>query len=229
MAYRRTERVEARLADNRQRILRAARRLIADGGFREAQVVAIAAAAGVATGTIYRYFPSKAELFAELLRVICQRELDVVSSIRASDGSASERLGAAVGAFTRRALRSARLAYAIIVEPVDPEVDEVRLEYRRAQARVFESIIAEGIAAGEFPPQDARASAACLVGAFLEGLVGPLGQPTGLDDEARRSLDAITAFTLRAISGRETTTGAAGADTAREPAEPAGTTSERPR
>jgi AcrR family transcriptional regulator len=202
--YRRTERVEARLAGNRQRILRTARQLMAEGGFREARVTAIAAAAGVATGTIYRYFPSKAELFAEVLRVICQRELDVVSAIADSGGPARDRLAAAVRAFTSRALRGRRLAYTIIIEPVDPEVDQVRLEYRRAQGRVFESIIADGIGAGEFPPQNVKASAACLVGAFLEGLVGPLGQDAGVDDEAGRSLiEAIVGFALRAVSGGE--------------------------
>lgn len=204
MAYRRTERIEARLADNRQRILKAARDLIADGGFREAQVVAIAAAAGVATGTIYRYFPSKADLFAEVLRMICQRELDVTSAIAVSGGHVADRLAAAVTAFTSRALRGRRLAYAIIVEPVDPEVDEVRLEYRRAQGRVFESIIADGIATGEFPPQNVQASAACLVGAFLEGLAGPLAPDVEADDEAAHTLiAAIVDFALRAVSGKE--------------------------
>ncbi|HKY90247.1 MAG TPA: helix-turn-helix domain-containing protein, partial [Nevskiaceae bacterium] len=67
MAYRRTPMMEERLADNRSRILRAARGLVAQGGFREAQIAAVAAAAGLSTGSIYRYFPSKAELFVELL------------------------------------------------------------------------------------------------------------------------------------------------------------------
>jgi len=58
MAYRRTERVEARLADNRARILRTARQLVAESGFRETQIASIAASAGVAVGTVYRYFPT---------------------------------------------------------------------------------------------------------------------------------------------------------------------------
>jgi AcrR family transcriptional regulator len=52
LAYRRTEKVEARLADARAAIIRAARRVVADGGFAEAQVATVAAAAGVATGTV---------------------------------------------------------------------------------------------------------------------------------------------------------------------------------
>lgn len=204
MSYRRTERVEARLADNRGRILRAARALIADGGFREAQVVAIAAAAGLASGTLYRYFPSKVDLFAELLRVICERELEVTTAIATSGGPALARIRSAVGAFSRRALRARRLAYAIIVEPVVPELDQVRLEYRRAQTRVFATMIRAGIAAGEFPRQNVETSAACLVGGFLEGLVSPLSHGLELDNEsAERLLADIESFAARAVSGKD--------------------------
>ena len=67
MAYRRSPLMQERLADNRERILRAARTLIARGGFREASIAAVAQEVGRSTGAIYRYFPSKAGLFVELL------------------------------------------------------------------------------------------------------------------------------------------------------------------
>ena len=70
MAYRKTDTVEARLADNRKRILAAARSLVSEGGWPEAQVTHVAAAAGLATGTVYRYFPSKADLFLTLLQAV---------------------------------------------------------------------------------------------------------------------------------------------------------------
>jgi len=57
MAYKRSALMEERLAGNRQRILLAARRLVAAGGFRGAPVTAVAAEAGVSTGLIYRHFP----------------------------------------------------------------------------------------------------------------------------------------------------------------------------
>ena len=72
MAYRQTPAVEARLQDKRSRILEAARVLVSEGGWQEAQVASVAAAAGIATGTVYRYFPSKAELFAEVLSLVSQ-------------------------------------------------------------------------------------------------------------------------------------------------------------
>jgi AcrR family transcriptional regulator len=204
MVYRRTERVEARLADNRAKILQAARRLVAEGGFQEAQIASIASLAGVAVGTVYRYFPTKADLFAQIVRAVSQREIDVLREIADSGGPASERLAAAGHAFASRALRGRRLAAAVLAEPVDPEVDDVRLEYRRIHYRTFERIIREGIQAGEFPSQDVSAGAACLVGAFMEGLISPLAMETTSSDEENAGLiDAIVRFALRAISGRE--------------------------
>ena len=47
MVYRRTPAVVVRLEDNRARILKAARDLVAEGGWRHAQVAAVAAKAGV--------------------------------------------------------------------------------------------------------------------------------------------------------------------------------------
>jgi AcrR family transcriptional regulator len=204
MVYRRTQRVEARLADNRARILHAARTLVGEQGFRETQVALVASVAGVAVGTVYRYFPSKAELFAEVVRTVSQREADVLREIAASDGTASERLAAAVRAFASRALRGRRLAYAVIAEPVDPEVDIVRLEYRRIHCGTFERIIREGIREGDFPPQVVEASAACLVGAFIEGLVGPLAmESVSGEADSANLIDAIERFALRAVSGKE--------------------------
>lgn len=204
MVYRRTERIEARLADNRSRILHAARALVTEQGFRETQVALVASLADVAVGTVYRYFPSKADLFAEIVRTVSQREVEVLRKIAESDGSAAERLAAAVRAFASRALQGRRLAYAVIAEPVDPEVDAVRLEYRRIHCATFERLIGEGIGNGEFPPQDVAASAACLVGAFIEGLVGPLAmESSAASGDGTKLIDAIERFAVRAVSGKE--------------------------
>jgi AcrR family transcriptional regulator len=51
----------------RQDLLEAARRVFAEKGFHDAKVGDIAAAAGVAKGTVYLYFPDKRSIFAELI------------------------------------------------------------------------------------------------------------------------------------------------------------------
>jgi len=115
MVYRRTPSVVTRLEDNRARILAAARALVAEGGWRHAHVATVAEKAGVATGTVYRYFPSKAELFAEVLAIVSSRERDVIAAIVDGDGTPATRLRGAVQAFSKRALKGRRLAHAIFL------------------------------------------------------------------------------------------------------------------
>jgi AcrR family transcriptional regulator len=205
MAYRATERTEAKRAEARERIVGAALELVAAGGYREAQVAAVAKRARVATGTVYRHFPSKGDLVTEVFRVASQREVDAVAAATAARGTAPERIGAAVDVFARRALRGRRLAWALLAEPVDPGVEAERLLFRHAYADVFARAIEEGIAAGELPPQDAALTAAALVGAIGEALVGPLS-PTH-DAPAAPSADALvaglTTFCLRATTDQE--------------------------
>ena len=186
MAYRRTENATQRLADKRARILKAARDLVADGGWSAAQVDHVAAKAGVATGTVYRYWSSKAELCAEIVAAVSAREVGIVKAIADGDGSPMEKLPAAIRTFAGRALRGRRLAYALIAEPVDPEVEAVRLDYRAQLALCLERILREGIMRGAFPRLDPAVAAACIVGAFMEALIGPLAPAKGTGP-ARRS------------------------------------------
>jgi AcrR family transcriptional regulator len=179
VAYRQTAAVEARLQDNRSRILEAARALVSEGGWTEAQVASVAAAAGIATGTVYRYFPSKAELFAEVLSAVSQREVDVLDEIARSDATALARLHTAVATFVKRAMRNPRLAYALIAEPCDKEIDQARLTYRAAISEVVRSMISSGQKTGEMRSDvEADIAATVIVGGFMEGLIGPLSPLT---------------------------------------------------
>src|SRR5919106_4426704 len=100
MPYRPTEKTEARRLATRERIVAAALDRVAGGGYASAGVQAVAADAGVAVGTVYRHFPSKGDLFAEVFRRASQRELDVVVHVSRADGRGSaERVAAAVEAF----------------------------------------------------------------------------------------------------------------------------------
>jgi AcrR family transcriptional regulator len=210
-------RVAARLADTRRRILDAARTVVAEQGFAAAQVAVVAQLADVATGSVYRHFPSKAALFAEMLRSVCERELAVVHAIAAeTDRGAAERVGDAVAAFTDRALRGQGLSYAVIAEPMDREVDQVRLQARADLAEAFTGLIEEGIAAGEIGEQDCRARGAAIVGAMLEALVAPLAEASEIERH-RADLPAEIGRFCQAAIGGVTTTSRAATDPATPP------------
>ena len=88
--------------------------MVAEQGYAAAQV----AVGGVGRGRGHRVgvpaLPSKASLFTEMLRVVCDRELTVVQAIAAErERPALDRISDAVATFADRALRGDGLAYAV--------------------------------------------------------------------------------------------------------------------
>lgn len=206
MAYRPTPRTEARRAAVRERIVDAAIAQLDEGGYASATVQAVASRAGVATGSLYRHFPSKADLLAEVFRRAAQREVDVMAAVAAeADRPATERLAAAVEAFARRALAAPERAYALLAEPVDPAVDAERLIFRRAYRDVLQGALEEGVTTGELAPHDTATVAAALVGAIGEALVGPLSPAAGRAGRGRHEalVAGIVQFCINALPRAE--------------------------
>ena len=199
MAYRRTANVIRRLNARREAIVDAARAAAAAGGMAAIQIAPVAERAGVAAGTVYRYFPGKIELVAALVESVAEREIAAVR--RAGDAAPGplSALVAVIVTFAARALRDRKLAWAVIAEPVDTETDTVRQQYRKTLAEEIEGRIRAAIDSGHLPEQDVGLAAAALVGALLEGLVGPLASET--IDEPTRTREAVQAVTLFALRG----------------------------
>jgi AcrR family transcriptional regulator len=196
VAYRRTPRVQARLDAQHGALVEAAAAILAEDGYAGCSIAAVAARAGVASGTVYTHFRSKTDLAAEVFLRIVTREVEAVRAA-AAGGSAVERTVAIIDTFAGRALKSPRRAYALLAEPVDPAVDELRLAFRRAFRDVIADAIEHGVADGELPPQNATVVAAALVGAIGEALIGPL--VTGAPDPD--TVPALIQFAIRAVGG----------------------------
>src|SRR5262249_56662037 len=81
----------------RVRLVHAAAEVIQEGGWGSASVGAIAKRAGVAAGTLYRHFPSKAELFLEVFRTVSERELTAMTTAQAAVTGLAERFEAVGG------------------------------------------------------------------------------------------------------------------------------------
>lgn len=197
MAYRRTENVVRRLAERERTILRAAGSVAANGGMAAVQIAPVAALAGIAAGTVYRYFPSKTDLVAELVADIAAREIGAMREAGDKAPGPLSALAATIATFAARALRERRLAWAVIAEPVDAEIDVVRLDFRKALSAEIEYRIRTAIAGGHLPDQDAGIAAPAIVGALMEGLIGPLAAPP--TDDAAKKREAAQTATLLAL------------------------------
>src|SRR5215218_7791613 len=185
--------------DTRTRLLRAGGEVLEAGGYAAASVAAIAERAGVATGTLYRHFPSKAELFVELFRAIGDAELAAMQEAALTTRTAAEELDAVIGTFAGRAMSRPRLAWALVYEPIDPLVDAERVRYRRAYAQRMASFLRDRVDAGDLPDQDPDTTAAALIGGIVEALISPLSPVAGGNADPDAVIVALTAFCRRAV------------------------------
>jgi AcrR family transcriptional regulator len=197
MPYRRTENVARRLAARHDAILAAARDAASEGGMAAVQIAAVAQRAGIAAGTVYRYFPAKADLVAALLDEMTAQEVGALRRAAAVAPGPLSALAAAIMTLAARALRERRLAFAAIAEPIDAELDAARLKFRQALAAEFAERIGAAADGGHLPQQEAPLGAAALTGLLIEGLIGPLApDATGRERVVIQSLALVA---LRAL------------------------------
>ncbi len=210
MAYRTTALRIDRDQLLRERILDSALLRLAEGGFANLTMQGLAETAGIATGSLYRHFRNKGELAAEVFKLASQHEVDALACVLRAPGAPAVRLALGIRQFAERAWHSRQLAFALIAEPVEPEVDEQRLRYREAYADLFAELLSEGVASGVFRCEAIHLYAACLVGAIAEALVGPLSPPARAARAAGQpdiSLDVVChsliSFCLRAVGAED--------------------------
>ncbi|MGN6571572.1 MAG: TetR/AcrR family transcriptional regulator [Pseudolabrys sp.] len=199
MPYRRTENVVRRLAAREQTILNAALSLAGEGGMEAVQIAAVARRANIAAGTVYRYFPSKTDLVSDVIASVSEREMAAIR--RAADAAPGplSALAACIATFAARALSERRLAWAVLAEPIEPEADAIRLEFRQAVSAEIAARIRAARTRQLLPEQDAGATAPAIVGAVLEGLIGPLAPEPADAAAARQAVQETTLLALRAL------------------------------
>jgi AcrR family transcriptional regulator len=198
MAYRRTERESARLAARHEAIIRAARALASEAGLRAVQIAPVAERAGVAAGTVYRYFPSKEDLVAAVVSDTADREAAAIRMAAAAAPGALSGLAAAIMAFGRGTVRMRRLAFAMLAEA--PEGGETgHFTFRRSIGNEFEGLIRAAIAGGHLPEQPPAIMAAAVLGAVAESLAGPLAPTLAGPAAERAAVRGIALFAMRAL------------------------------
>ena len=201
--YKRSSLMQARLEHNKQAIFQAARDLVAKGGFKEAQMLAIAETAGVSTGLIYRYYPNKNQLLVAILTQATEQEIHILNGIIAREGECVvHKLRSAIMTFVCRALTGPNLAYAFIAEPVDTTVEAERLRCRRLLSNTFKTLLLMGVEQEVFAIEDVDTTCACIVGSMLEGIISPVTPSTETTHDKVRVASWIADFCVSAVSAK---------------------------
>jgi AcrR family transcriptional regulator len=165
--------------DKKQAILDAAARVFSGRPFHEALIDEVAAAAGVGKGTIYRYFPTKDDLyFAAILHGFDELSstLAVTLSRESSPRRRLERIAREVLAFSR----SRPDLYVLLQRDERRFLErEEELQKRRdALSRLVQETILEGIRRREFRGIDARVGAELFRGMIRAANRLRLGEET---------------------------------------------------
>jgi AcrR family transcriptional regulator len=199
MPYRRTENVVRRLAARERAIVAAAVNLASEGGLQAVQIAAVAERAHIAAGTVYRYFPSKYDLVAEVVADVAGREIAAMRAAADAAPGPLSALAATLVTFAARALANRRLVWAVTAEPVDADIAGLRLDFRQSLAAEIEERIETAAARNLLPEQDGRIAGPALIGALIEGLLGPLAPIYDDPAAARGAVQTATVLALRAL------------------------------
>jgi AcrR family transcriptional regulator len=160
----------------------------------------VAREAGVGKATLYRYFPSKEELYLETLDQAFARLVERFSRVTSAEISADERLDQLV-----------RTLFDTMVEQLpglkllggdDSDLAERgrRLLRRRSRqiAAALHEVLEDGIRTGRFRPLDTEMTAALIIGMVRGGIMIAGDQPDGRLNRA--VLDMVHAATRPAAS-----------------------------
>ncbi len=156
----------------RERILEGGRRAFMAGGFRGTSVPSIAAEAGVSVGLIYRYFPSKEELFLELCISGTPEELAELAQHIAPIDDPVERLTVAIDSYFDalfHAIGAPLVLQALAAAPADERIREA-LRRRGDDLRGFSAdFVRDAIGRGELDPGVDVAEIAATTAMLLDG------------------------------------------------------------
>ena len=207
MSYKRSSLMQERMEQNRQAILQSARELIAQGGIKDAQIQAIAERAGVSSGLVYRYFDNKSQVLIEVLSEAIQHEVKILNHIAESDELTSkQKLDKAVTTFVKRAMNSPQLAYSLMFEPVDAELEHERFRSKQLIKQSMKEILVAGKINGEFGFEDLNTAALCVVGAMTFVVIEPLNPSRGVMFEQNHKdyfVKQIAEFCVNAVQVQE--------------------------
>jgi AcrR family transcriptional regulator len=160
--------------ERRQKILSAAAELFGANPYDSVQMRDVAARAEVGKPTLYRYFPSKEELFLEVFKSGLDRldaEVATILKDRDQPAPALERLLQAL----LNALGGQVAALRMLTDDQSAVMRRWRNEFRRRRRPFVEAartILEQGIATGEFRSVDLETVPSMLIGIVRGGLIG---------------------------------------------------------
>jgi AcrR family transcriptional regulator len=149
----------------RRKLLEAASELILEHGMPALRVEDVARRAGLSVGTFYLYFASKDELFAHLVVEYTERLRERMRASYAGDAPLLERFARSLDAYLDFAAENANgFLHFRDAGAIRTESGRLASWVLDQHARDLRPLLEQGMAAGEFRPDDPELAAQALVG-----------------------------------------------------------------
>jgi TetR/AcrR family transcriptional regulator of autoinduction and epiphytic fitness len=160
--------VDPRVERSRQVILRAALGELSEAGYGAFTIESVAARADVAKSTIYRHWPDKTSLIADAFEAAHERAVPSVEGLTAHQSL--QRLLCHVAEVVVDSAFSSCIPALIEGAERDPRLREFRHHYSALRRQSLTSLIARGVADGEFRAAvDPELAAQALLGPIFYG------------------------------------------------------------
>lgn len=201
MPYRSTDKTRQKKDAKRTAMMQAAVRVFAEKGYHSATIRDIVAAADVAVGTFYFYFPDKETLFVYLYEETADFLVQAIGQAIAGRATLPMKISAGIQAYVNIAVFEPAVVHLLLVGGIgaEPMLLDRRAKFREQCTNIWQKALDQALDKGQIAPQNTRRSAEALVGAINEVIMGLLEQP---DPELKGGavVDELTHFVLRAVA-----------------------------
>jgi AcrR family transcriptional regulator len=201
MPYRSTEKTRRKKDAKRTAMMQAAVRVFADRGYHAATIRDIVAAANVAVGTFYFYFPDKETLFVYLYEETGEFLLQTLRQAFAGRATLPKQIAAGLQAFVNIAVFEPAVIYLLLVGGIGAleALKEQHGQFREGLINAWQRPIDQALDKGLIADQNTRRSAEALAGGINEVVLNLLDQPDP-EKEATATIENLTQFVLRALA-----------------------------
>ena len=184
---------QTRAQRTREALLREGSRVFGERGYPAASVAEICRRAGVANGTFYRYFDSKEEILAALVRAVQEALVEGIQRAAEQAGSGKD----AVLLAYRSVLTSISQQPSVVrvVRGAESMTIDLHERFRASLADALGSVLRAGIQAGELRPIDPETAAYGILGIIeFAAMRYIFWEPGALDEGVLQSLDSMILF-----------------------------------
>lgn len=201
MPYKSTDQTRLRKDAKRAALMQAAVRVFAEKGYHAATIRDIVAAADVAIGTFYFYFPDKETLFVYLYEETADFLLQAIQQAIASRATLTRQMTAAVQAYVNIAVYEPAVVQLLLVGGIGaiPALLERRAAFRERLIAAWQRSLDQALDHNRIAPQNTRRTAEGLAGAFDEMILNLLNLPEP-EGSATAAITDMVNFALRAVA-----------------------------